>query len=83
MWNSLQTLYEGTREVKDSKVSMLKLHKTYSSTPHAQRYNKVAIELYVLPKERETIDKTRGKRKRVRKLVMRGECISISHICYI
>lgn len=41
----------------------LKLHEIYTTASDAQRYNIVAIGIYLFPNERENIDTTRGKRK--------------------
>lgn len=39
----------------------VELAKIYPNVSHTQTYNKIAIELYLYPKVRENINKTRGK----------------------
>ena len=63
------------------KSCSLKLAEIYPNVSHARTYNRVAIELYLSPKGRENIDKTRGKEIYwVRKSVMQGEGISTPNI---
>lgn len=58
-----------------------KLAEIYPNETHAQTYNIVDIELYLFPKETKNIDKTQGKRNRVRKSVMQWEGINTPNIC--
>ena len=60
---------------------LVKLAEIYPNVSHARTYSKVAIKLYLFHKERENIDKTRGKEICwVRKSVMQGEGINTPNI---
>ena len=58
----LYLVYKRFFKLNHNKIRHMKLAEIYLNVSHARTYNKVAIELYLFPNEREKSIKPRGKR---------------------